>query len=152
MKSTASIKWHQETQKDLLKHNNHSTKKHNHSVELVFSTQSLPHSSPEENPNHEPLIAEEKRARSCITRIVDPLWKDVCLDILQMMGPVSALKIWESQLGEFSSQNKSFNMICQTEETVAFANQYNFVILGSLKRYFPGLKSLSVELMPVLSH
>jgi hypothetical protein len=107
----------------------------------------------EEAPRHNPLLQDDyANAKNCISRISDPLWQDICRDLLNMMGPSSVLKIWKSTLGEFSSQDKSLDLICETEETLEFMKQYDFVILGSLQRYFPALKELRMKVILVRSH
>ena len=62
------------------------------------------------------------------------------------MGPASVLKIWKSTLGEFTREDKSFDIVCETEETMQFIQQYDFVILGSLQQYLPSLKQLRVSI------
>jgi hypothetical protein len=102
---------------------------------------------------HDPLLRDEYAwAKSRISRINDPLWKEICTDLLNMMGPASVLKVWRSKLGEFSSQDKGLDFICETEEASVFVQQYDFVILGSLQRYFPALKQLRVKTISVVSH
>jgi hypothetical protein len=73
------------------------------------------------------------------------------MDLLNMMGPSSVLKIWQSKLGDFS-QKKYIDIDCETKETAAFVEQYDFVILGSLERYFPELTQLRIRVIPTLSH
>lgn len=85
------------------------------------------------------------RAAYCISRIGDPLWQNICLDLMDMMGPVSVLKIWKSKLGNLDFPDKGFEIICETEEIAIFVQQYDFVILGSLQRYFPTLKQLRAK-------
>jgi hypothetical protein len=88
----------------------------------------------------------------CISIIKDPLWRHICQDVMGMMGPASALKIWKSKLGQLSAQDKILTIICENEETSAFVQQYDFVILGSLQKYFPALKQLNAETITALSH
>nr|MBA3814868.1 hypothetical protein [Alphaproteobacteria bacterium] len=111
------------------------------SVKLIFSREIIPPTFlQEEVPAHNPVLQDDHdRATSCISQIADPLWKDICMDLLNMMGPASILKIWSSTLGEFSSQDKRIDITCETVEAEEFVQQYDFVILGSLHRYFPAL-------------
>ena len=100
--------------------------------------------------NHEPLQDDHAKAAHCISQIADPLWKNICMDLLNMMGPASVLKIWKSKLGD--SEDKTLDLNCETEDIAAFIQQYDFVILGSLRRHFPALKQLKVKVISALSH
>lgn len=125
-----------------------SDKKHNPNLQIVFSKKKTTPEfssilSEEKTQNHNSLESDDHtRAKNCISCIADPLWKNVCMDLLNAMGPASVLKIWKSKLGELSPQEKTFDVTCETEETLKFIQQYDFVILGSLRQYFPALKKL----------
>lgn len=82
----------------------------------------------------------------CLSLIEDPLWKSICTEMTNMMGPSAVLKMWDSRLGSFSHQHKTMNLYCQTEEIAQFTRQYSFVVLGSLQRYFPMMKNLKVKI------
>lgn len=86
----------------------------------------------------------QAQVRHYTSLIEDPLWKHVCIETVKMMGPFSLLKIWYGRLGTFSPQDKAIDFYCQTEETAQFVQQYAFVILGILQRYFPTLKEIRV--------
>lgn len=81
-----------------------------------------------------------------ISSIRDPLWKNICKDLIKVMGSSSVLKIEKVRLGKFYSQDFGIDVICDTEETAKFVRQYDFVILGSLYQYFPDLKELRVKI------
>ena len=83
-------------------------------------------------------------AKHCISLIEDPLWKHVCTELINMMGPESVLKIWNSDLGFFSSGTKTIGISCQAKEAAQLIQQYDFVLLGVLRRYFPTLNKLRV--------
>ena len=83
-------------------------------------------------------------AKHCVSLIEDPLWKKVCTELINMMGPESVLKIWNSNLGSLSSRTKTIDLSCQTKETAKLIQQYDFVILEILRRYFPALKEVRV--------
>ena len=89
--------------------------------------------------------ATYSQAQRCLFLIEDPLWKRVCAEIVNMMGPPSVLKIGNCRLGSLSPQDKIIDLYCPTEEIAQFVEQYAFVILGSLQRYFPALKELRVR-------
>ena len=80
-----------------------------------------------------------------LSLIKDPLWKHVCTEVISMMGPRCNLKIWESRLGMISLDNKTIEIYCQTEELTRFLQQYDFVVLGGLQRYFPSIKELIIR-------
>ena len=81
-----------------------------------------------------------------ISLIEDPLWKSICTEMADMMGVSAVLKIYSSRLGSFSHHHKTMELYCQTEEIAQFANQYSFIILGSLQRYFPTVKDLKIKI------
>lgn len=91
------------------------------------------------------LKEEHAKVNHYLSTIEDPLWKHVCHEVIEMMGPASFLKIWRSNLGPLSSQNTVLDITCETEETAAFIQQYDFVILGSLQGYFPVLKKIKAK-------
>lgn len=93
-----------------------------------------------------PIDEIQHHAQYCLSLIEDPLWKFVCTDITDMMGPSAVLKIWNSSLGSFSYQDKTIEVYCHAEEIAQFIRQYSFVILGSLQRYFPAMKDLKIKI------
>ncbi len=147
MQSTVFLEGQLEGQTVLTKFKKILTEEDQSNTKFAFSKKNAPSTSlKKELGNPASLLADNYiKVKDRISNIVDPLWKDICMDLLQMMGPVSVLKIWESKLGEFSSQNKTLDLICDTAETATFVKQYDFVILGSLQRYFPALTQLSVK-------
>lgn len=90
------------------------------------------------------------QAKSYLSRIQDPLWKSVCTEMVDIMGPSSVQKIWNSKLGSYCTRGKAMEFCCPTDETAQFVNQYSFLILGSLQRYFPTLKHLRVKVTQAL--
>ena len=102
--------------------------------------------------NSDQISFEEaySEAKYRLSLIEDPLWKSVCTEMVDMMGPLAVLKMWNSSLGLFSHQHKTMDLYCQTEEIVQFICQYSFVVLGSLQRYFPMMKDLQVKIKPIL--
>lgn len=125
------------------------TEEHNPTVELVFAKNiSSPTFLRKKPPYHASLLNENYMiAKDCISRITDPLWQKICSELINMLGPVSVLKIWKSKLGELSIQDRSFDITCETKETAIFVQQYDFVILGVLQQYFPSLKQLRVKII-----
>lgn len=80
-----------------------------------------------------------------ISLITDPLWKQVCIEFVHMMGPFPALKIYNSRLGLLSSQHRIICIYCETEEESEFLRKYSFVVLGSLQKYFPAVRQLKIN-------
>ena len=82
---------------------------------------------------------------SVLTLIKDPLWRQVYIDAIKMMGP-PAHQIWKAQLGPFSSKDTVIDLYCPTQKVAEFIEQYDFVILATLRLYFPSLKELRVKI------
>ncbi|MBY0500744.1 MAG: hypothetical protein K2P93_01920 [Alphaproteobacteria bacterium] len=80
-----------------------------------------------------------------LSPIEDPLWKKICSEVEKLMGSSSIQEIWDSELGSFCSEDKSIELCCPTEEAAQFINQYSFLILGSLQRYFPAIRALKTK-------
>ncbi len=101
----------------------------------------------QESSYFEELSEEEahSQARQCLSLIKDPLWQEICREVAHMMGPCGVLKMWDSTLGPLSSHHQRVDLYCQTEEIARFVRQYAFVILASLQRYFPAVKSVKVK-------
>jgi hypothetical protein len=64
----------------------------------------------------------ESQAQHCLSRIEDPLWKSVCTEMMDVMGPSSVCKIWNGELGSYCSERKSIDLYCPTEEIAQFIN------------------------------
>ncbi len=119
---------------------------------LPFSNENFSPIPSHKTLQHQTISSEEAyaKAENCLSTIIDPLWKHVCRDVIHTMGAASFLKIWDSTLGEFCTQDQSMEIHCQTEETAQFIQQYDFVILGSLQLYFPALKQLRIKINSTL--
>jgi hypothetical protein len=81
-----------------------------------------------------------------ISFIEDPLWKHICKEVIHIMGPISVLKIWDIQLGDLSPHDQEAELYCPTIESAQFVQQYDFVILGSLQKFFPVVRALKVKI------
>ncbi len=90
-------------------------------------------------------INDSCHGHNSFSLIKDPFWKSVCLEMTDLMGPSSVQKIWNSTLGSYCSEADAMNLCCPTDETAQFVNQYSFLILGSLQRYFPAIKTLKTK-------
>lgn len=85
------------------------------------------------------------QAKYYLSLIKDPLWQHVCTEVISMMGPRCNLEIWNSRIGVISFDNKTIEIYCQTEELTQLLQQFDFVVLGSLQRYFPSIKKLIIK-------
>lgn len=90
-------------------------------------------------------IKNKRQDHSYLSLIKDPLWKSVCTEVTDLMGSSPVQKMWDTKLGAFCSESKSINLCCLTDEAAQFVNQYSFLILGSLQRYFPAIKTLKTK-------
>lgn len=91
------------------------------------------------------LEDSDLQAKYSLSCIEDPLWKFVCTEMVDIMGPSSVQKIWDSKLGSYCPGDKTIEFCCLTNEAAQFVNQYSFLILGSLQRYFPAVKTLKTK-------
>lgn len=89
------------------------------------------------------------RANRLLFLVEDPLWQRICADVIHMMGPLSAQKVTKCRLGEISGMDKVAEIYCQTDEVANFLEHYAFVVVGSLKKYFPALKEIRVKIDPL---
>ena len=90
-------------------------------------------------------IKDKCHDHTYLSLIKDPLWKSVCIEMIDTMGSSSVQKIWNSELGSYCSEADAMDLCCPTDETAQFVNQYSFLILGSLQRYFPAIKTLKTK-------
>jgi hypothetical protein len=91
-----------------------------------------------------PPTREGFSSTHCFSLGEDPLWKQVCAEVLSIMGPF-ALQIRQVHLGALSSRDKTVDLYCQSEDIAQFIQRYDFLILGSLQHYFPALKKLRIR-------
>jgi len=86
----------------------------------------------------------DSQAQHYISLIEDPLWKYVCKEVVHIMGPTSALKLWDIRLGDLSPHDQEAHLYCSTEEIVQFVQQYAFIFMGALHNYFPNIRNLII--------
>ncbi|MBY0292348.1 MAG: hypothetical protein K2W92_03575 [Alphaproteobacteria bacterium] len=135
---------------EVLKNKVSSSSSRKHKVRQVFTFSQdylFPCFFKKELQDKETSVAKSRhRATQCIALIKDPLWKLICLEIINMMGHAAVLKLWDSSLGTFNYHRKTMDLYCKKEEGAQFLRQYSFVILGSLQRYFPAMKGLRIKI------
>ncbi len=110
--------------------------------ELAATRASLPIASPKKNVASDMIHSQARHSIDCIT---DPLWKWVCREIMRLMGPLSALTVLNGSLGAISPNEMSATLRCPTETMAQFVREYDFVILSTLKQYFPNLRELQID-------
>ena len=91
-------------------------------------------------------LPHHSQANHYISLIEDPLWKQVCIEFINMMGPLSILKIWNSRLEALSPHYKTIYIHCDTDEEADFIKKYSFIIHGCLQKYFPSIKHIKVKI------
>jgi len=77
-------------------------------------------------------------------RIEDPLWERVCREVVDLMGHAGQ-PIRQCKPGYISHRKGVIALDCQSEKALHFARQFDFIILGSLKPYFPILKAVKAR-------
>jgi len=97
-------------------------------------------------PSDRPFDKYKAEAEEGISQIQDPLWRRVCLDALQILGPVAFNDLWKSKLITVSPKGKIAYLTCPNQSIVEKIEQYHFVIIAALKKFYPYLSSLEIEL------
>ena len=85
------------------------------------------------------------QAQQCISLIEDPLWKHVCTELMNMMGPFSVLVLWDSQITFSFPATQGISISCQHQESADLIQQYDFLIIEILRKYFSTLSEVKVE-------
>lgn len=85
---------------------------------------------------------EKVDAGAQLSLIKDPLWRRMCDEIMNIMGPI-AVQLFQAELGV--PQDKTMDIYCRTEELAHFVHTYKFIVLATLQRYFPSLKVLNIQ-------
>lgn len=85
-------------------------------------------------------------AEEGISRIQDPLWHRVCVDILQVLGPIAFKDLWKSKLITVSPKGRRVYLACPNQAMVETIEKYHFVIIAALKKFYPFLSSIEMEI------
>ena len=85
-------------------------------------------------------------AEAGISQIQDPLWRRVCLDILRILGPVAFKDLWKTNLMSISPKERRAYLACPTRSIAETVENYHFVIMGALKKFYPFLFSIETEI------
>jgi len=89
--------------------------------------------------------AAQIQAKIHLCLVEDPLWKQVCTDLVKMLGDVPTARLEDCKLEDLSGHDKVANIRCSTEDIAQFLEDYVFVVLESLRQYFPALKELRIN-------
>ncbi len=94
----------------------------------------------------EKTIAEyQAEAELKVSQIQDPLWQKACKDILGILGPLAFKDFWKTKLISISVEGKRAYFSCPNEPLALTLQLYHFVIIGALKKFYPFLSSIEVE-------
>ncbi|HUX80534.1 MAG TPA: hypothetical protein VMW10_12445 [Alphaproteobacteria bacterium] len=88
----------------------------------------------------------EAEAEAGIAQIQDPLWRRVCLDVLRTLGPVAFKNLWKTNLMSVSPRERRACITCPTKDIAKTVENYHFVIMGALKKFYPFLFSIETEI------
>lgn len=81
-----------------------------------------------------------------ISQIQDPLWQKTCDDILRILGPLAFKGLWKIKFISVSAEGRRAYFSCPNESLALTLQHYHFVIIGALKKFYPFLSSLEVEI------
>ncbi len=96
--------------------------------------------------SEETLCEYQTAAETGVSQIQDPLWRRVCIDVLRMLGPVAFNDLWKTNLISISPKEKRAYLNCPTQDIAATVENYHFVIMDALKKFYPFLFSIETEI------
>lgn len=96
--------------------------------------------------SEETLNKYKADAEFMVSQIQDPLWQKACDDILGILGPLAFKDLWKIKLINISVERKRAYFTCPNEPLALTLQHYHFVIIGALKKFYPFLSSLEVEI------
>ena len=89
----------------------------------------------------------EVEATEGISQIQDPLWRRVCIDVLRILGPAAFKNLWKIKLSHISTEGKKAYLISPTIDIAETIENYNFVIIEALKKFYPALLFLETKVI-----
>ena len=96
--------------------------------------------------SQETLYKYTTEAEIGISQIQDPLWRRVCLDIFRILGPVAFKDLWKANLTSISPKERRAYLTCPTQAIAEAVENYHFVVMGALKKFYPFLFSIETEI------
>ncbi|MBX9620795.1 MAG: hypothetical protein K2X28_02005 [Alphaproteobacteria bacterium] len=109
------------------------------SVPTLYLSESLPEAL---------LDSYESDAHCSISQIEDPLWQKICLELLNILGPIAFGDLWKINLTSVSSDGKKVYLSCASEITAKRVETYHFVIIDVLRKFYPALTLIESEILP----
>ena len=88
----------------------------------------------------------EVEAEEGISQIQDPLWRRVCIDVLRVLGPIAFKDLWKINLTSISPERRKAYLACPTQAIAETIENYHFVIIDALKKFYPSLLSIETEI------
>lgn len=85
-------------------------------------------------------------AETGISQIQDPLWRRVCSDVLRTLGPVAFKNLWKTNLVSVSPRERRACITCPSQDIAEAVENYHFVIMGALKKFYPFLFSIETKI------
>lgn len=82
-----------------------------------------------------------------ISQIEDPLWQKICLELLNILGPIAFGDLWKINLTSVSSDGKKAYLTCTSEIAAKRVETYHFVIIDVLKKFYPALTLIESEIL-----
>ncbi|MBX9785825.1 MAG: hypothetical protein K2Y08_00660 [Alphaproteobacteria bacterium] len=89
----------------------------------------------------------ESDAHCGISQIEDPLWQKICLELLNILGPIAFGDLWKINLISVSSDGKKVYLSCPSEITANRVETYHFVIIDVLRKFYPALTLIESEIL-----
>lgn len=97
-------------------------------------------------PSEDQLHEYKAQAEEGLLKIQDPLWYRICVDIFQTLGPIAFKDLWKTKLVGISSEGKRAFLSCPNEHIAMALDQYHFVIIGALKKFYPSVSVVETEI------
>lgn len=89
----------------------------------------------------------EVEATEGISQIQDPLWRRVCIDVLRILGPAAFKNLWKIKLCHVSPEGKKAYLVSPTLDLAETIENYNFVVIEALKKFYPALLFLETKVI-----
>lgn len=110
------------------------------------SRKEAPSPSTDKSPLDSSFHIHMREAQKGISQIKDPLWHRVCADVLKVLGPVAFKDLWKTQFIRISPEGKRAFLSCPNQSIATTLEEYHFVIIGALKKFYPSLSSIETEI------
>lgn len=102
-------------------------------------------------PFYENISSSKGQLEERIAQIQDPLWRRVCIDMLSVLGPLAFSDLWRVSFETTSSGGRIAHLTCPSLSLAKTIEQYHFVIIDALKKFYPFLTSLDTEVRDIFN-